>query len=365
MPPRRSSPLLLCMFLVGGALGGCNGRTIDEPSTDPPTPEPEVIVEEVQFRHGDNLLAGNVFRPNLPGRRPAVALVFGSGAQDRRYGGAGPALGRHFARNGFACLAWDKPGVGKSTGDFNVQTFDDRASEALAGLQYLRERPEVRADAVGLWGHSQGGMVVPLAASLSDKVSFVIQVSGWQGAAWRQDAVRVEAELRANGSPEGDVKEAVAFAQIRMAIIRGTGSFEELESAQAKVKLRPWFASVHWCDRALFLAARRNVEYETGPSWEKVRCPVLVIYGNKDTSSGLPEPLVALIRGGLEKAQNAGVTVRVFPGADHSLCYAQTGGQKGQARRVEAQKDQSDPDFVPGYLDAMTDWLGKQFRSGS
>jgi alpha-beta hydrolase superfamily lysophospholipase len=138
-------------------------------------------------------------------------LVLGSEAQDRTYGGVGPALGRHFACNGFVCLVWDKPGVGKSTGDFNGQTFQDRAQEALAAVRFLCERPDVRADQVGLWGHSQGGMVVPLAASLSNQVAFVIQVSGWQGPAWRQDPVRVEAELQAAGFSAAEVKEATAF----------------------------------------------------------------------------------------------------------------------------------------------------------
>jgi pimeloyl-ACP methyl ester carboxylesterase len=200
-------------------------------------------------------------------------------------------------------------------------------------------------------------MVVPLAASLSDEVLFLIQVSGWQGAAWRQDAVRVEAEVRAAGSPEAEVKDAVAFAQMRMELIRGKGPFEELEQAQARVKMRPWFGSVHWCDRTLFYSARLNVDYDTGPSWEKVRCPVLAIYGDKDTSSGPLQPLVAIIRTGLQKAKNADVTVRIFPGADHSLCNSQTAAPK--------RKDQDSPDFVPGYLDAMTDWLAARFPGDS
>jgi pimeloyl-ACP methyl ester carboxylesterase len=364
MSPKPTSPLLVCTLLLGGAIVGGNQRTGDKVAGSLDAPEPAVIVEEVQFRHEDNLLAGNLYRPRLPGRRPAVALVFGSGTQDRSSGGVGSALGQHFAHKGFVCLTWDKPGVGKSTGNFNAQTLRNRAGEALAALQFLRERPEVRGDAVGLWGHSQGGMVVPLAASLSDKVSFVIQVSGWQGAAWRQDAVRVEAELRADGFPEADIKEAVAFAQMRMALIRGTGPFEELETAQARVKMRPWFGSVHWCDRTLFHAARLNVEYDTGPSWEKVRCPVLAIYGDEDTSSGPSKPLVAVIRTGLEKAQNADVVVHLFGGADHSLCVTKTGGPKEQAQRARDRKDQTEVDFVPGYLDAMTDWLGERFPIG-
>jgi pimeloyl-ACP methyl ester carboxylesterase len=102
-----------------------------------------VIVEDVHFRHGDDLLAGSLFRPEAPGPHPAVALVLGSGAQDRAYGGTGTALGRHFARHGFACLAWDKPGVGQSTGDYTAQTFRDRADEALAAVHFLRERADV------------------------------------------------------------------------------------------------------------------------------------------------------------------------------------------------------------------------------
>jgi uncharacterized protein len=365
MSAKLACVFLLCMHLLGGVLARCGPGACAGPGAEQAGLDHEVIVEEVGFRLGDHRLAGSLFRPNLPGRRLAVALVFGSEPQDRRHGGVGPALGHHFARNGFICLAWDRPGLGKSTGDANAQTFQDRAEEALAAVQFLRQRPEVRADAVGLWGHSQGGMVVPLAAARSRQVAFVIQVSGWQGPAWRQDAVRVEAELRAAGFPEADVKEAVAFAQRRMGLIRGTGPFTELEAAQATVKTRPWFASVHWCDRARFDAARRLVEFDSGPSWEKVRCPVLVIYGDKDRSSGPPEPLVAIIRAGLAKANNADITVRVFAGADHSLCVTKTANPEEAAKRTQAQKDHRDPPFVPGYLDAMTAWLAKRFPSGS
>ena len=207
-------------------------------------------------------------------------------------------------------------------------------------------------------------MVAPLAASLSDQVAFVIEVSGWQGAAWRQDAVRVEAELRADGFSEADVKEATAFARLRMGLIRGTGPYEELERAQEKVKGKPWFKAVQFCDRTLFFAARRVVEHDTAPSWEKVRCPVLVIYGGKDTSSGPPDELVATIRRGLAKAGNKDVTARLFAGADHSLCRAGTRGAAGAAQRAKTREKGAPPRFVPGYLGAMTEWLSHRFRPG-
>ena len=99
--------------------------------------------------------------PDTPGPHPAIAFVYGSGAADRTYYGIAPHLWRHFARRGFACLAWDKPGVGQSTGDYNAQTFRDRADEALAAVRFLRAAASVRKDRVGLWGHSQGGARSP------------------------------------------------------------------------------------------------------------------------------------------------------------------------------------------------------------
>jgi pimeloyl-ACP methyl ester carboxylesterase len=333
----------------------------------PAVPKPggqAVVAEDVHFRHGGDLLAGTLFRPGAPGRHPAVVLVLGSGPQDRAYGDVGTALCRHFARRGFACLTWDKPGVGKSAGDYNKQTLQDRAEEALAAVRFLRGRADIRRDRVGLWGHSQGGMVAPLVASLSADVAFVIAVAGWQGPAWKQDGVRVEAELRADGFPEADVKKATAFARMRMGLIRGQGPFEELEAAHAAVENEPWFKYVGRCDRALFYGARRNVGYDTGPSWEKVRCPVLVIYGDRDTSSGPPSGLVAVIRRGLAKAGNRDVTVKIFPGADHGLCRTRTGGPKEAAARAVARRQGKGPDFVPGYLDTMTTWLGKRFGPG-
>ncbi len=342
-----------CPFLVT-LLGDASGPALSRQ---------DVVIEEVHFRHADHVLAGSLFRPTRAGRHPAIILILGSGVQDRAYGGVGTALGKHFARHGFVCLAWDKPGVGKSTGDYQTQTFQDRADEALAAMRFLQGRAEVRPDRIGVWGHSQGGMVAPLAASLSSDVAFVIAVAGWQGPAWQQDPVRVAAELRAANFSDADIQKAVAFARMRMDLIRGTGPFEDLEKAQDKVHMFSWFKAVHRCDRELFYSARRLVEYDSEPSWEKVRCPVLAIYGDKDASSGPPEGLLAIIRRGLRKAGNEDLTIAIYPDADHSLCKTEASGRKERGTQAERQKTADAPDFVPGYLAEMTAWLDK--RAGS
>jgi pimeloyl-ACP methyl ester carboxylesterase len=354
MPNPSTVQVLSYIALISGFLGPATLVQAAEKDAKPG----KVRLENVRFQHGKNVLAGTLYLPAGPGPHPALALVFGSGAQDRNYGGTGPALGRHFARHGYACLAWDKPGVGQSTGDFYAQTLRDRAEEALAAVRFLRSRSDIAPARVGLWGHSQGGMVVPLAASLSDHVAFVIEVSGWQGPAWRQDQTRVEAEMRADRFSEPEIKTAVAFAKTRMDLIRSAKPFAEMEKIQQPLKGLPWFDKhVHACDEALFYSARRNVELDTEPWWEGVHCPVLVIFGDRDTSSGPPEPLIPIIRRGLAKAGNQNVRVKIFAGADHSLRKAKIREAKEVRQRDGKRPREAAPQFVDGYLDTMTTWL--------
>jgi pimeloyl-ACP methyl ester carboxylesterase len=347
---------------VGVLLAGLSGAC----APPPPRPAPEEqapVAEEVRFRNGDDLLAGVFVHPATPGPHPAVVFVYGSDPVDRTYNGVGPALWDHFARHGFACLAWDEPGVGQSTSDFNAQTFRDRADEALAAIHFLQGRDDVRRDQVGLWGHSQGGIVAPLAASLSGDVAFLIDVSGSQVVAWQQDAARVEAQLRADGFSDGDIEKATAFARMRMDLIRGKGPYEDLEKTHAAVENEPWFEYVGRCDRDRFYGARRKVEFDPGPYWGQVHCPVLAIYGDRDTS--LPaEKSLPVIRRGLEKAGNPDVTIKVFPHADHGIVRAETGGPKEARERAKARKKGNPPDFAPGYLDTMTTWLAERFGPG-
>jgi pimeloyl-ACP methyl ester carboxylesterase len=362
--------VLLGAILRGRAPAGPEPQTKGDQGGRPSQPDERTRLkevgfrtEEVRFRSGEDTLAGVLVLPESPGPHPAIALVFGSGPADRNGYGAAPHLGRHFAGHGVACLAWDRPGVGRSSGDYNAQTFPDRAEEVLAAVRFLRDLAEIKADRVGLWGHSQGGTAATLAASTSGDVAFLIQVGGSQVIAWQQDILRVEAELRADGFPEGDIDEAVAFARMRMALIRGGGEFEDLERAHAKVEGRPWFGHAGRCDRSLFYSARKMVEFDPGPAWERVRCPVLAIYGEKDTS--LPaEKSLPIIRRGLAKSGNRDVTIRVFPGADHGLAITTTGGPKEAKERARARKPGDGPDFVPGYLDLMTDWLAERFGDG-
>jgi uncharacterized protein len=364
MQPVNRRPKWLLASLIFSLLGAtvtvlllwtARGRTAQGPPR-----EAEPREEQIRFEVGGNTLKGVLVLPGTPGPYPAVVFINGSGDADRTGNGLFPHMWSHFARQGFACLSWDRPGVGQSTGDFEKQSFPDRAAEALAAVRFLRGRSDIRSDRVGLWGFSQGATVAPLAASQSSEVAFVIEVSGHQLPAWQQDLFRVQAELQADGFSKADLDKAMEMAKLRMDLMRGAGLFEELDETQKGFLGRPWFEYIHYCDRKRFESGRLTVEFDPGPAWEKVRCPVLAIHGAKDTSTSA-EASVAVIRQGLEKAGNAGLTVKIFPRAGHRITVSDTGGRKEAAERAKSRSAAEGQEFAPGYLDTMSGWLVERF----
>lgn len=131
--------------------------------------------ENVSFSNGDVKLNGDLFLPSSGANFPAVVILHGSGPDEglqyRVYAEA-------FAKAGIAALVYDKRGWGKSGGDWRKRPFEFLASDALAAVDFLRKRPEINSEKVGLWGISQGGWTVAYAAARSTDVAFVISVAG-------------------------------------------------------------------------------------------------------------------------------------------------------------------------------------------
>src|SRR6266511_3285783 len=75
-----------------------------------------------------------------------LVFVQGSGPGDRDWWD----WPERFAAVGVATLAYDKPGVGESEGDWMLQTLEDRAIEAIAAADALAEGAGIGTDRGGL-----------------------------------------------------------------------------------------------------------------------------------------------------------------------------------------------------------------------
>jgi len=143
-------------------------------------PQPAPPVPHV-FENGDARLAFTLDLPPGKGPFPAVVLGHGSGktTRDQLIWAS-----RHFTSLGFAVLRFDKRGVGESTGTYvfvgtkdSPWVFPQLASDVAAGVRFLRTRPEIDPRRIGLFGSSQAGWILPLAARDAD-VAFVVLWSG-------------------------------------------------------------------------------------------------------------------------------------------------------------------------------------------
>ena len=130
-----------------------------------------LIEKAVTFANGNVLLSGSLLIPGDKGPYPAIVLIQGAGAEARN---ASRFMAEFFVERGVAALIYDKRGVGESTGDWKVSSFEDLAGDAVAGVNYLLTQPTISKPHIGLMGSSQGGWIAPMAALLSQSVSFVI-----------------------------------------------------------------------------------------------------------------------------------------------------------------------------------------------
>ena len=315
-------------------------------------------------------LAGTLTFPKAGGPFPAAILVSGSGPQDRDESLLGHkpflVLADHLTRNGIAVLRYDDRGVGKSTGNFASATTEDFARDALAGIGFLKTRKEIDAKKIGLIGHSEGGLIAPMAATQSKSIAYIVMLAGpgLNGAEilYLQSALIAKAngisdELIALGRTNSEKiyaivttekSDSVAAQKIRelqkeswagysdeiKAEMEKFGDPEKLLEATIKQLLTPWFR--------FFLA------YEPRSALEKVTCPVLAINGEKDLQVPPKENLSA-IEDALKKAGNKMVVTKELPGLNHLFQTSETGAPSEYGKIEET--------FSPTALQMISDWI--------
>lgn len=311
-----------------------------------PAPPPAVREEEVRFRNDSVALVGTLIRPPAPGPHPAVVLVHGSapaGRSDARY----RSKGHFFARHGIAALVYDKrPG-------FENATFDELAADAAAAVRFLKTHRDVRSDQIGLAGFSQGGWLVPMAASRVDGVAFLILQVAPAVSVEEQEVQRVRYGMAAEGSPEEDVARAVAYTRLMFDTAYRGGDWSRLEAATEKARSQAWAGQVQLISSPEDLQGWRRQRYDPEPVLRRTTIPVLALYGERDTVVP-PAENAGKMRHLLEEAGNRDVTIQVFPRANHSLEWY------GELR----QGSWSWPDgywvwskAAPGYAETVAGWL--------
>jgi pimeloyl-ACP methyl ester carboxylesterase len=303
-------------------------------------PPPGHLEEEVTFSNGNATLSGTLSLPGTAGPYPAVIFVHGSGAEGRW---ASRFLAVQFARDGIASLSFDKRGVGKSTGDWHAAGFEDLAKDVCSGVHLLRSDHRIDSRRIGIYGHSQGGAIAPLIASLC-KVSFVI---GSSAPGLPMDEVEIYSVGNSIGIAAlgpADSSQASAYVRELVAVAYHGKERARLDSLAVTLRDRPWFFPPPPQENSYWSFSRRIAGYDPIAYWKQVNVPVLLLYGEADQRVP-PEASAKRITAALHEEGNNEVTVRFFPSADHTLRLPGSG------------KGFSWPRNPPGYPGELTRWL--------
>lgn len=160
---------------VGGALVVPAVSTL---SPAAPARAQSVASLPVSFRSAGASMSGDIY---LPPAEPVAALVLVHGSGRNASMGQ---LGSRLAESGFAVLAYDKRGLGRSGGVYeetnNTSPENLRllAGDAGAAMRVLRGHPRTGKLKAGYWGVSQAGWVVPLAMAQFAAADFFVLWSG-------------------------------------------------------------------------------------------------------------------------------------------------------------------------------------------
>ena len=304
-------------------------------------------------------MSGTLLLPSGGGPHPAVVSLHGSGREDRSFN---LSLGRHFAKAGIAWLAYDKRGVGKSTGDWlqladRPRSFHILAEDAIAGLRFLSARNEIDAHHVGIWGASQGGYVGVLATAQCDDVAFLVCESTPGVDTDRQMAYAITEGLKSRGSGPMEIDAVLRQRSRCMELLRlaalDEGKFHEfrefvLDAVKGGIH-HEFVVPRAWVEKgdietnlySLVEAERSRPEYvyDPKPYLLQVRVPFLALFGANDDLVPVEESR-AVFSHALTVARNDRFELKTFPGADHNL-------------RTPSGA------FVSGYVELMIEWLLK------
>jgi pimeloyl-ACP methyl ester carboxylesterase len=272
--------------------------------------------EAVTFRNGSVRLAGTVFAPRTAGKHPAMIFLHGSGAEGR-WGSA--YLADYVARHGIVALMYDKRGVGASTGDWRASTMQDLVGDGRAGVELLAQRADVDPANIGVYGHSQGGELAPAVAERNGHVAWIVAADSFIGPQYRQDLYRVDTMLATMYSGSELAAAKALYAEF-VDVARTGKAHDQLRADIRSANGASWLDSLGIPDDANWIWSwYKNVaDYDAAPAWRSVRVPVLLLYGANDALVA-PQANIDGITAVLKANGNPPLTVRVFPGADHTL----------------------------------------------
>ncbi|WP_129140637.1 alpha/beta hydrolase family protein [Modicisalibacter coralii] len=224
-------------------------------------------VTNISFSSGNDTLSGSLVLPKKAQSPPIALIIHGDGPQDRFSNSGYLPLINSLLSHGIGVFTWDKPGIGKSTGDWLRQSMQDRSNEARAAYAEIKSLPHLKNSPIGFLGFSQAGWVLPITDN-ETKPAFTVLVGA--AVSWRhQGAYYTKRQLETAGlSPEQVTQKVTDNLKVNDAAFASPDT--------ANPSLRPDMSR----DRFDFVA--RNYDSDATPYLGSMQGPILALWGADD-----------------------------------------------------------------------------------
>lgn len=307
-------------------------------------------------------LAGTLTLPEGKGPFAAAILISGSGPQDRNESFMGhkpfAVIADYLTRNGIAVLCYDDRGIEQSTGDYYSATSLDFASDANAAFDYLSNRKDINVNAIGMIGHSEGGLIAPLAADINKKIAFIVLLAGPGVKTPDLMLAQQKAMARLQNIPEDKINKMMVISRQIMESVRKSPNEETAIKTVTEILSAGNLAILGTPDtaKADFVAVVTSAWYRYFMSYDPDRyfadkaLPVLALNGELDVQVPAEQNLAGLK---IILSDHVDATVKQLPGLNHLFQQAKTGSM-AEYREIEQT-------FSPDALELISSWINARF----
>lgn len=320
-------------------------------------------VTNTEFESLGVRLAGQLIEPAEAGpNTPLVVLAHGSEELGWIEAVSYPY---QFAGRGVSVFVYDKRGTGRSEGSYS-QNFPQLADDLVAASFEAKRLAADRFGSFGLFGFSQGGWIVPLAAERAG-ADYIGIGYGLVVDILEEDASQVELELREAGYGDDVIAKAKEMTDVtaRLAISGYSDGLEDLSALQTKYGDEDWFSLVRGGFSGVILGMsaddlgqngipmfdRLNIDWSIKPMdvLRDVNVPQLWVLAQNDREAPVSKTLEQLLA---LRGEGKDLKIFMFPDTDHGMWEYQQGSDG--SRILTRVTDR--------YYDLLADWAGASLQ---
>jgi pimeloyl-ACP methyl ester carboxylesterase len=328
----------------------------------------QIKTEEFVFEYNGNKLSGFLDFPDTNEVSTLMIIVPGSGQTDFAHSPGFDAIRASFVKFGIAICLWDKQGCGKSQGVYDDdQTVHSSTQEIISAINKLKELNVSGSKRIGLMSGSRGGWIAPIVIEQIPSIAFWISISGPDDK--DNSLYKLSSNLRVMGKTESEIQLLMNEKKEGNRVFWRGGTYKEylevtknLNKDSAMIALDGAESENNYLQlHKRFLGKDYIFDKESGmivmvPNLRgillKIQCPVLAIFGEKDTQLDWQATL-KIYKETLGAKMNSRLTIKTFPNCNHSIMKCKTGGMNENLEPFGWQA-------CDGFFETLTEWLKEQ-----